>query len=592
MKIRLAIVIILLSTLKLNANKLHTDSLYHEIKSINDYSLKYDKLTTYASKYIETNTKFSLDCAYEAHELATANNDIEKQAESNILMGDIFCHTHSYPTAISYYEGAIKSLEQSEDHNKIANLYITIANLYKDSRFDPKWSIEAMMEAEKHALISNNKYLHVETYLSFGNIYLSHDMDSMASIYYDKVLCYPIETKTIRYIATALTGKGNIDLRKGNYERAMHLIDSSTYLCIRDFYDNLLVQNYGYKAEIYDSINQHENAQKYYLQAIKIAYSIKDYENCGRYMLNLGILSEKLNDYNSAIRIFEILRDSTKAFRRYDLCYKAFHNLSRCYAGQERYEDAYEMLKYYNAYYDSAIIEKQEKKINELRTSYILSLNLKELNAKELELEEIKHKKYILCLYIIATIFISILLILFTILYSRNRILKKDNEDKEQKQQLKLNEMSNRMIEMQLKNSKESLINFALHLKSFIEYITPLKNELKEAIELPDKEQKEKVRSIYQSMQNNFILYNNMELLQNQIDDIYKDFLHRLEQQYPGITKSEKRLCTMLYTNMSSKEIAVITNTTLRSVETSRYRLRKKFNLTRDEDIISFLKQI
>ena len=48
----------------------------------------------------------------------------------------------------------------------------------------------------------------------------------------------------------------------------------------------------------------------------------------------------------------------------------------------------------------------------------------------------------------------------------------------------------------------------------------------------------------------------------------------------------------MLYTNMSSKEIAVISNTTIRSVETSRYRLRKKFDLTRDEDMVKFLRNI
>ena len=73
---------------------------------------------------------------------------------------------------------------------------------------------------------------------------------------------------------------------------------------------------------------------------------------------------------------------------------------------------------------------------------------------------------------------------------------------------------------------------------------------------------------------------------------IYKDFLDRLSRKYPDMTKSEKRLCVMLYINMSSKEIAAISNITLRSVETMRYRLRKKFNLSRDEDMINFLKNI
>lgn len=592
MKIRLTLIIILLSALNVNANKIFTDSLNIEIEGINNQDIKYDKLIEFAKQYMKTSTEFALDCAYKAHEFATNSNNIYKQAECNILMGDIFCHTHSYPTAIQYYDDAIKNLKQLSKHKEISKLYIRIAELYNDSNFDTKWSIEAMEKAEKHSSIANDKYLQIETYSSCGNLYLSKNMDSIAIGYYDKVLSYPMEVKTIRYIAKALTGKANIELKKRNYEEAIKLIDSSTYLCIRDFYDNLLVRNYGYKAEIYDSIDNSDEAQKYYLQAIKLAYSINDFDKCGQYMLNLGVLNEKLNMHDSAIEIFEMLKDSTMNFRMYELCYKSYFNLSRCYAAQERYMEAYEMLKYYNIYYDSANIVKQEKKINELRTSYILSLNINELNAKELELEEIKHKKYNLALTIIATICISILLISYTILHSRNKILKKENTDKEYQKQLELNKMSNEMMEMQLKSNKKSLVNLALHLKSFIEYITPLKNELKEAIELSGDEQKEKIRSIYHNMQNNFILYNNKDVLHNQIDEIYKDFLDRLEQKYPTITKAEKRLCTMLYINMSSKEIAVITNTTLRSVETSRYRLRRKFNLTRDEDMISFLKQI
>ena len=147
-------------------------------------------------------------------------------------------------------------------------------------------------------------------------------------------------------------------------------------------------------------------------------------------------------------------------------------------------------------------------------------------------------------------------------------------------------------MEMQLKNNKESLINLALHFKSYIEYINPLKAKLKDAIEAPENEQKTKFKNIYAEIQNNNSLFNNTENLHKQINEIYKDFVDRLEQKYPSLTKSEKRLCTMLYTNMSSKEIAVISNTTIRSVETSRYRLRKKFDLTRDEDMVKFLRNI
>lgn len=192
----------------------------------------------------------------------------------------------------------------------------------------------------------------------------------------------------------------------------------------------------------------------------------------------------------------------------------------------------------------------------------------------------------------IATICISILSISFAIIHSRNSVLKIKSKAKEYEQQVKIHQMTIQMMEIQQRNDRESLINLALHLKSYIEYITPIKNDIKKALDLPDEEQRVKFKGIYNSMQNNFHLHNNMEMIQNLINEIYKDFLKRLEDKYPNITKSEKRLCSMLYINMSSKEIAMITNTSLRSVETSRYRLRRKFNMARDEDMLRFLREI
>lgn len=67
------------------------------------------------------------------------------------------------------------------------------------------------------------------------------------------------------------------------------------------------------------------------------------------------------------------------------------------------------------------------------------------------------------------------------------------------------------------------------------------------------------------------------------IDEIYKEYLDNLTKEFPQLTESEKRLYMMLYINMSSKEIASITKKTIRSVETSRYRLKKKISQTTTE---------
>jgi DNA-binding CsgD family transcriptional regulator len=276
----------------------------------------------------------------------------------------------------------------------------------------------------------------------------------------------------------------------------------------------------------------------------------------------------------------------------YNICHKAYYQLSQCYASLGQYEDAYKFFNKYDIYYDSTYNIKQEEKINKLRNSYLLSLNIKELKAKEIKEESTKSNKSEWKLFISITIVLAMIIIAFIILYSTNNATSHKNKVSKYEQQLKIDKIENDLMEYQIKNNRELIFKLALQLKSYIDIINPIKDELKSAIELPESEQKNKVKTIYHNIQNNVQIFHSTENLNKQIDDIYKDFLERLESKHPGLTKAEKKLCTMLYINMSSKEIAATTNTTTRTVETSRYRLRRKFNLSRDEDIVDFLQKI
>ena len=553
---------------------------------------RFEKLIYLASTYTKINPEFAFNCAQKANDIASVTNNNKQIAESYIVMGDIFNRDNTYSTAINYYEKAIEKLILTKDYNKIYTHYIKIADLYEKIESDPKRSIDAMKNALIYAQMTKNDKASIETYLNYADIYLSHNDYNNALDYYDKVLTYGINNNIAKDIARTLTSKAYIYINKRDYQEALCLIDSSLNLCKTIPYDILLIKNYGFKAEVHDSLKKYDKAKEYYRQAIEIAYNNKYYNECGEYMYKIGKINMKLKQTQSAIEVFQILCDSTEKFKMYDICYNSYYEMSKCYADLGDYEKAYHFFEKYDVCNDSAMIAKQEKKIEEIHKSYLLSLNIEEMRANKLELNNTKSKKINTIVSIATTIVIIILAIALIFVYVRNKYLYHKNLETTYEQQLKINKMENDLMEIQLKNNKESLINMALHLKSYIDFINPLKNELKEIIDSPEQEQKGKIKNIYMNMQNNTCLFNNTENLNKQIDDIYKDFLERLEHKYPGITKAEKRLCAMLYINMSSKEIAVISNTTLRSVETSRYRLRKKFNLSRDEDIVNFLKSI
>ena len=73
-------------------------------------------------------------------------------------------------------------------------------------------------------------------------------------------------------------------------------------------------------------------------------------------------------------------------------------------------------------------------------------------------------------------------------------------------------------------------------------------------------------------------------------DDLHDNFLNKLASLYPKLNDKEKRLCALLKMNLNSKEIASLLNINHGSVNTARYRLRKKLNI-QDKTILKFFQE-
>jgi ligand-binding sensor domain-containing protein len=75
-------------------------------------------------------------------------------------------------------------------------------------------------------------------------------------------------------------------------------------------------------------------------------------------------------------------------------------------------------------------------------------------------------------------------------------------------------------------------------------------------------------------------------------DEINNDFLKKLRIKFPGLTHNDQKLCAYLQLNLSSKEIAQLLNISIRGVEISRYRLRKKLGIPTEKAIGDFLNEV
>lgn len=72
-------------------------------------------------------------------------------------------------------------------------------------------------------------------------------------------------------------------------------------------------------------------------------------------------------------------------------------------------------------------------------------------------------------------------------------------------------------------------------------------------------------------------------------NEINNGFLRKLKTQYPMLTNNDLKLCAYLQLNMSTKDMAQLLNISVRGVEISRYRLRKKLGVPAAMNITDFL---
>jgi Y_Y_Y domain len=81
----------------------------------------------------------------------------------------------------------------------------------------------------------------------------------------------------------------------------------------------------------------------------------------------------------------------------------------------------------------------------------------------------------------------------------------------------------------------------------------------------------------------------NWDQFASHFNEINNDFLKKLKAKFPQLTNADLKVCAYLQLNLSTKEIAQLMNISVRGVDISRYRLRKKFQLSREQTLNDFL---
>ena len=140
-----------------------------------------------------------------------------------------------------------------------------------------------------------------------------------------------------------------------------------------------------------------------------------------------------------------------------------------------------------------------------------------------------------------------------------------------------------------LKTNNEQL---AVKVHGLEAYIKNLKKEVKQISRTECiNHQKEQIKDLYKNLHiNSSTLLDKSESHLDIMNELNVEFFKKIEEVHPELNKSEIIICYYLFMGFTNKEIAVFLNTTIRSVESRRYRISKKIHLVKtDTTLLEYL---
>jgi len=144
------------------------------------------------------------------------------------------------------------------------------------------------------------------------------------------------------------------------------------------------------------------------------------------------------------------------------------------------------------------------------------------------------------------------------------------------------------LIEMRHKDME--LANSTMYLVQKNKFLNKIKNEIQDLIgKLTTESNKYALRQLVQRIDRDIKSKQHWKVFDQYFDEVHEDFIARLKEKNPDLTPKELRLCAYLKMNISTKEIAPLMNISVRGVEISRYRLRKKLNLDKGTNLTEYI---
>jgi hypothetical protein len=313
---------------------------------------------------------------------------------------------------------------------------------------------------------------------------------------------------------------------------------------------------------------------------------------------SLGILSEYAKRDGKYTEVERYLLEAYRVMLTeqppyYHTMINVTKSLADFYESRGNYQEALkfqqEVTEYSNKNFD------QQKALNAQKLEIQYETEKKNSEVRFLKEREKSQKQQTFLYACIAIASFLCLLFLFRSYYFRLRyslqrekqlqLEKQDSElqvkfEKEEQARLKAEQQ---LLEVQQQQLKKEVMANVLQLEHKNQMLHNLKDKLTGGDEV----------NMYKILKEEMILDNDFEQAKLQIQQVHPDFFQLLnEKAQKKLTLLDLKLCAYLHLQMDTRQIAQLMHVEAKSVRMSRYRIKQKLGLEKDDDLNGFLQSL
>lgn len=471
--------------------------------------------------------------------IADSTGDEKQRNKALLNLGNFYLNTNNYDLALENYQLVYPEYLRLKDTLNMAGIEENTGVIHYHQKNFRK-ALQAFFLAS--ALYEKAKYTDEARKLlnNIGLTYLKLALYDSASYFLERGLAYARTGNNLETEMRILNNLGLLHMEKENFPLSIDCFQESIRLSQEI-------------ANPYQEANGLLNLAQVFLKQ-------NAYDTAFVYLNKAGVMIGKQGDKL-------LLRDLHKYF--YELHYQ-----------KNEFKKALDFYQKYKGIQDSVLGDEIQNRIAFLNVRFETAKNEAEnIRLKsELDLKKITQQRLIVSLVVFGLLLLSLGIAFY---FFRKYQHTKQTFMKQEAQ----------MLKERLEHSQREIAAKALRLASQNEMRIKLIDTSREMYQHLDETGKESMKVMVRNLKRN-IDQGAWQEFETRFEQVHEAFFVQLNSRFPDLTPNDRRLCAFLKVNMSTKDIALLTNRSPRSIESARYRLKKKFGLQQDEDILSFLQKI